>query len=145
MTHGDVLVQLLQKLRPLDLNKRVLNCMYTPYYKGGSPVHVHNIRIGTDSNLARSICYISVYNIQFWKLKRSYKETRTGKIHRIPQLLCKGKGICKVVPLLSTKHHAMKAYWGSADIATRILNLGTRWRLLVSFTSRPLYPHGKSL
>jgi hypothetical protein len=43
-----------------------------------------------------------------------------------------------------TEHHAMKAYWGSGGIAPRILNLGTRWRWVVSFTPRPLYPQGKN-
>jgi hypothetical protein len=33
----------------------------------------------------------------------------------------------KLSPCL-TKHHAMKTYWGSGDIAPRILDLGTRWR-----------------
>jgi hypothetical protein len=33
----------------------------------------------------------------------------------------------------------MKAYW-SGGMAPRILNLGTRRRWEVSFTSRPLYP-----
>jgi len=28
--------------------------------------------------------------------------------------------------------------WRSGDIAPRILNLGTRWRCVVSFTRRPL-------
>jgi hypothetical protein len=38
-----------------------------------------------------------------------------------------GKG--KVVPVLYlTEHHAMKTYWGSGGIASRILDLGTRWR-----------------
>jgi hypothetical protein len=27
-----------------------------------------------------------------------------------------------------TKHHAMKAYWGSGCIAPHILDLGNRWR-----------------
>jgi hypothetical protein len=27
-----------------------------------------------------------------------------------------------------TKHHTMKAYWGSGSTGPRILNLGTRWR-----------------
>jgi hypothetical protein len=27
-----------------------------------------------------------------------------------------------------TKHEAMKAYWGSGGIASRILDLDTRWR-----------------
>jgi hypothetical protein len=33
----------------------------------------------------------------------------------------------KLSPCL-TKHHAMKTYWGSGDIAPCILDLGTRWR-----------------
>jgi hypothetical protein len=45
--------------------------------------------------------------------------------------------------LFLTEHHAMKAYWGSGGIAPRI-DLGTRWRRVVSFTPRPLYPQGKS-
>jgi hypothetical protein len=45
--------------------------------------------------------------------------------------------------LCLTKHHAMKTYWGSVGIAPRILDLGTRWRSMVSFTPRPLYPAGK--
>jgi hypothetical protein len=43
-----------------------------------------------------------------------------------------------------TEYHAMKAYGRSGDIAPRILDLGTKWRWVVSFTSRPLYLHGKS-
>jgi hypothetical protein len=42
-----------------------------------------------------------------------------------------------------TKHHAMKAYWGSGGIAPHI-DLGTRWRWVVSYTPWPLYPQGKS-
>jgi hypothetical protein len=38
------------------------------------------------------------------------------------------------------EHHAMKAYWGSGGIAPRIFDLGTLWRWVVSFTTRPLYP-----
>jgi hypothetical protein len=33
---------------------------------------------------------------------------------------------------------------GSRGIAPRILDLCTRWRWVVSFTPRPLYPQGKS-
>jgi hypothetical protein len=43
-----------------------------------------------------------------------------------------------------TEHHPMKAYWGSGGIAPRILDLGTRWRWVVSLTPRPHYPQGKS-
>jgi hypothetical protein len=38
------------------------------------------------------------------------------------------KGESKVVPVLLTEHHAMKAYWGSGGIAPRILDLGIGWR-----------------
>jgi len=42
------------------------------------------------------------------------------------------KCIVKVKVKLSlcflTEHHSMKAYWGSGDIAPRILDLGTIWR-----------------
>jgi hypothetical protein len=48
----------------------------------------------------------------------------------------------KTCPLLN--HHAVKTQWGSGGIAPRILNLVTRWRWVVSFTPRPLYPRGKS-
>jgi hypothetical protein len=42
--------------------------------------------------------------------------------------------------LCLTKHQAMKTYWGSGGIAPRILDLGTRWRWVVSFTSRERAP-----
>jgi hypothetical protein len=38
----------------------------------------------------------------------------------------------------------MKAYWGNSGIVPLILDLGTRWRWVVSLTPRPLYPQGKS-
>jgi hypothetical protein len=38
----------------------------------------------------------------------------------------------------------MKSYWGSRGIAPRILELGTRWRRVVSFKPRQLYPQRKS-
>jgi hypothetical protein len=50
------------------------------------------------------------------------------------------------LPLCLTKHQAMKAYWGSGSIAPRILDLGTRWRWVVSFTYRnPRYPPDRRL
>jgi len=36
-------------------------------------------------------------------------------------------------------HHVIKAYKGSGNKASRILNFGTRWRCVVNFTLRPLY------
>jgi hypothetical protein len=38
----------------------------------------------------------------------------------------------------------MKTYWGSGGVAPRILDLGARWRWVVSFTPQPLKPQGKS-
>jgi hypothetical protein len=38
----------------------------------------------------------------------------------------------------------MKTYWGSGGIAPLILDLGTKWMWVVSFTPRPLYRQGKS-
>jgi len=38
----------------------------------------------------------------------------------------------------------MKAYRGTEGIAPRILELGTRWRWVVTITPRPPYPRGKS-
>jgi hypothetical protein len=38
----------------------------------------------------------------------------------------------------------MEEYWGSGGVTQRILDLGTRWRWVVSFTLRPFCPHGKS-
>jgi hypothetical protein len=38
----------------------------------------------------------------------------------------------------------MKAYWGSGSVALRIFGLDTRWRWVVSFMPRPIYPQVKS-
>jgi hypothetical protein len=46
--------------------------------------------------------------------------------------------VVKVKALCLTKHHAMKTYWGNEGIVPRILDLGTRWRWVVSFTPRQL-------
>jgi len=42
--------------------------------------------------------------------------------------------------LCLTKHHAMKTYWRNEEIAPRILNRGTRWMWVVSYTPQSLYP-----
>jgi hypothetical protein len=46
---------------------------------------------------------------------------------------------------LLNKNHTMESCRGNGCIAPCILYLGTRWRWVVSFTPRPLYPKGKSL
>jgi hypothetical protein len=35
--------------------------------------------------------------------------------------------------------HAVKAHGGYMGIAPHVLNLGARWRLVINFTTRPLY------
>jgi hypothetical protein len=42
------------------------------------------------------------------------------------------------------EYYVMKTYWGSVNKATPILNLGIRWRRVVSFMPRPFYPQTKS-
>jgi hypothetical protein len=37
----------------------------------------------------------------------------------------------------------MKAYWGVEVQLYAFFDLGNRWRVVVSFTTRPLYPLGK--
>jgi hypothetical protein len=41
-------------------------------------------------------------------------------------------------------HHAMKTYWESGGIAPHIIDLGTRWKWVVSFTSPAALPPRKS-
>jgi hypothetical protein len=41
------------------------------------------------------------------------------------------------------EHHTTKAYWVSGGIAPRILDLGTRWRWVVSLRPQPLHLQGK--
>jgi hypothetical protein len=58
------------------------------------------------------------------------------------QKLVKDKGKGKVVPVLFlTEHQSMEAYWRSGCIAPRILDLGARWRWVISFTARPPGTH----
>jgi hypothetical protein len=46
--------------------------------------------------------------------------------------------------LCLTKHHAMKMYWVSGGIAPRILDLGTRWRWVVSSLSGRFTPRERA-
>jgi hypothetical protein len=54
------------------------------------------------------------------------------------------KGKKAKLSICLTKHHAMKAYWGSGGISPpAFFDIGPRWRWVVRFTSQPLYPQGK--
>jgi hypothetical protein len=50
----------------------------------------------------------------------------------------------RIIRYRYTKHQAIKTYWGSEGIAPCILNLGTIWRRVVSFTNRPVCRRGKN-
>jgi hypothetical protein len=49
----------------------------------------------------------------------------------------------KFVPLLNYLSTTPCRHMGEWRYSSTILDLGTRWRRVVSFTSRPLYPRGK--
>jgi len=38
----------------------------------------------------------------------------------------------------------MKAYWGNGGVAPHFLDVGTRWRWVLSFTHQPLYTREKA-
>jgi hypothetical protein len=42
--------------------------------------------------------------------------------------------------LCLSKHHAIKTYLSNGGVVPFILNLGARWRSVVTFTPRPLFP-----
>jgi hypothetical protein len=81
-----------------------------------------------------------------WRMTASCECVRVTKMIKVKVKLS----------LCLTIYHGMKTYpvlnWaprlehvlGSGIVAPRILNLGTRWRCVVRFTTRPLYPRGKS-
>jgi hypothetical protein len=100
----------------------------------GQLSHISKI-ISLDPPVRSSYVYICY---TFWIFISDPKLCKPQPIPRIASLLLrnkvqqKGKG--KVVPMKT----------GSGGIVPRILDLGTRWRWVVSFTSRPLYPQGKS-
>jgi hypothetical protein len=56
---------------------------------------------------------------------------------------CKGSFPCDFTFIL-TENHGMKVYWGSGSTDPCIPDLGTRWRWMVTFTPRQLYPQGNS-
>jgi len=85
-----------------------------------------------------------------WSYQLSHNNLRTV-IHIWLEVACyemlhnaSDPGNSLVCPCDLTEHRAMKAYWGSGNITPRILELDTRWRWVVSFTPRSLYPQGKS-
>jgi len=77
--------------------------------------------------------FIPKFSHPYWGLKWYFQSLHTNTLCKVKLSLC------------FTKHHAIKKMcWGSGNIAPRILDLGTRWRLLVKFTPRPIYPQGNS-
>jgi hypothetical protein len=89
-----------------------------------------NIRVAVHQRSAQILQTCSRFCISHWP--------------RYPFIAYKNPVQGKAIPVLSTEHHSMKVCWGSGHTAPWILDLGTRWRWVVSFTPRPLYPYGKS-
>jgi hypothetical protein len=56
------------------------------------------------------------------------------------QIRLQWRGAQLKLSLCLFKHYPMKTYRLSRGIVPRILKLGARWRWVVSFTPRPLYP-----
>jgi hypothetical protein len=77
--------------------------------------------------------------------QRSQAEaTQMDEVQNTSQCLTQMKVKKAKLSLCLAKCHARKTYpvlvWGSGGTAPRILNLGVRWRWVVSFTLRRLYP-----
>jgi hypothetical protein len=47
---------------------------------------------------------------------------------------------CLKIKVKWSRHHAINTYWGSGGTDPYVLDLGTRWRWVVSFTRRQFYP-----
>jgi len=52
-------------------------------------------------------------------------------------------GVTRLSRIWEELSSSLKVYWG-VEVWPRILDFGTRWRWVVSFTIRPLYPQGKN-
>jgi hypothetical protein len=99
-----------------------------------------NIRILCSGGLVA--WFVNVYTKAFmflWNIffERPWIEDYRDRINKVVYLL---PSLCffNSVP-------CREGVLGSEDIAPRLLNLGTRWRRLISFTLRPLYPQGNRL
>jgi hypothetical protein len=85
------------------------------------------------------LMYFGVSDVLLWAKESCKQKT----------LFCKSRRHRCVFPVLNWAPHyedlnlayiTMKAYLRSGDVAPVISNLGTRWKWVVSFTPRPLYP-----
>jgi len=82
----------------------------------------------------------AVSQLLFWLV--IWLLTMLYQIHRLSSVWSMIKVKLSLCFLLA-EHQAMKAYRGNGGIAPRLLDLGTKWRWLISFTPRPLYHQGK--
>jgi hypothetical protein len=89
----------------------------------------------TNTEAQRHYCNWNVIRIVHRAGKSCVKDSRTFPLLKWLLVEC-----IHQLSLCLTKHHTMKKYWGSGGIASHVLDLGTRWRWVVSFTPRPLYP-----
>jgi hypothetical protein len=74
-----------------------------------------------------------------WESMRTTSTLHDWATEKICILTLKVKVKKQSCPCALIRHHAMRTYWGSICIASRILNLGTTRRWVVSFILRPPY------
>jgi hypothetical protein len=83
-------------------------------------------RTGKEFGMKRSCPILTYYSIAFWRDGGKPRESSRSPDEEPNTILLQGKGKVVLV-LFLTEHHAMKAYWESGGIATRILDLCPRW------------------
>jgi len=79
----------------------------------------------------------------FWLYACFYSRKWSPKgLHVLDTKHSRLSGRCEVPVLKYVPHHE-DVQW-NVGITSRILNVGIRWRWVVSFTPRPLYPAGRT-
>jgi hypothetical protein len=75
-----------------------------------------------------------IANVQCGLILIAYKGKKKKKKKKCEVALCISTTTWRYIHCL-IKHHTIKIYWESEGTAPHILNLGTRWRWVVSFTT----------
>jgi hypothetical protein len=136
----------------MELLKQYINCArckwnvptllsFTGKQKGKSLKRIQSWKV----LLYASVIFLEKFLTLMSSLCKSLFWWTEKQIRELHQVLCKCwilSNLKTVLSLCLTKYYAMKTYWGNGSIAPRIHILGTRWRWVVSFKPRPLYPQG---
>jgi hypothetical protein len=131
----------IDQIQPLQLNWAICNhsyqFTYELKYRNSTVFSVNKLtfRNCVNQSWKTAILWTS-YGVLFTNPVQHFCLSWTARI-RIRGLLRKAK--VKLSLRFLTEHHAIKTYY-SGGTEPRILDLGTRWRWVVSFTHWPLYP-----